>query len=81
MGLKKFITNVKAFLALDEFNNLSKKKSVHELLEKLHKRKKEIHLSLEKALEKKEKNRLEEELAILLVHIKHGKKILDKLNK
>lgn len=81
MGVKKFIENVKVFLELDEFKKSSKKKSIQALLKKLNIKKEEIHTSLEKVFNEKEKNLLEEELAIILIHIKNGEEILDKLNR
>ena len=80
MSIKKFIQSVKESLGLNEFEKASKKKSVKNLLKKLRNRENEILKSLKKKLEKKEKKELKEELAIISLQIKNGKKILEKLN-
>ena len=80
MNITKFITGVIESLGLDEFKKAGKKKSVKNLLKKLHARKEKIGKSLEKKLAKKEKKELTEELDIISLQIKKGKKILDKLN-
>ncbi|NEW61246.1 hypothetical protein GSY74_08115 [Sulfurovum sp. bin170] len=80
MGIKKFIEKTKKFLELDELEKSSKKKSIKSLLKKLYEREDKINKSLEKELDKKEKKQLIEELDIVAIHIKNGKKILDKLN-
>ncbi|WP_373000899.1 hypothetical protein [Sulfurimonas sp.] len=80
MSIKKFIESVKESLGLNEFEKAGKKKSVKNLLKKLHDREDEILKSLKKKIEKKEKKDLKEELDIISVQIKNGKKILEKLN-
>ncbi len=79
MGLKKFIKSVKSTLGLKDFNQEGKKKSLKELLKKLNKRKKSITASLKATEDKKEKKELTEELDIVTLQIKKGKKILYKL--
>ena len=79
MGLKKFIKSVKSTLRLKDFNQEGKKKSLKELLKKLNSRKKSITASLKVTEDKKEKKELEEELDIISLQIKKGKKILYKL--
>lgn len=79
MGLKKFIKSVKSTLGLKDFNQEGKKKSLKELLKKLNSRKKSIRAALESTQDKKEKKELEEELDIVTLQIKKGKKILYKL--
>ncbi len=80
MSITKFIESVKASLGLNEFEMSGKKKSVKNLLKKLHVKKEKIEKSLEKKLDKKNKKELKEELDIISLQIKKGKKILDKLN-
>lgn len=79
MGIKKFIEHVKSSLGLKNFKKEGKKKSLKDLLKKLNTRKKNIAKSLETPLGKKEKKELEEELKIVSLQIKKGKKILYKL--
>ena len=80
MSIKKFIQSVKESLGLNDFEKAGKKKSVKNLLKKLRDREEKILKSLKKKIEKKEKKELKEELDIILVQIKNGKKILEKLN-
>ena len=80
MGIKNFIASVKESLNLDEFEKTGKKKSIKRLLEKLRARKDILNKVPKKKLNKKEKKELKEELAIITLQIKKGKKILDELN-
>jgi len=80
MGIKKFIESVKESLNLDEFEKTGKKKSIKRLLEKLRSRKEILDKVPKKKLNKKEKKELNEELSIITLQIKKGKKILDELN-
>jgi len=73
MGEKKFIEKVKKILKLKDYAVEGKKKALKDLLKKLNKRKRSIKKSLENTLEKKE---LKEELEIVCLQIKKGKKIL-----
>jgi len=79
MGMKKFIRSVQSTLGLEEFNQESKKKALKVLLKKLNSRKKRLNASLKTTRNKKEENELKEELAIVKLQIKKGKKILYKL--
>ncbi len=79
MGLKKFIKSVQSTLGLEDFNQEGKKKSLKELLKKLNHRKKSIIILLKAPLGKKEESELKEELEIISLQIKKGKKILYKL--
>jgi HPt (histidine-containing phosphotransfer) domain-containing protein len=79
MGIKKFIKNVQATLGLEDINKEGKKKALKDLLKKLRKRQRNIIESLKGPLEKKEKKEMEEELEIISLQIKKGKKILYKL--
>ena len=79
MGIKKFIKSVQSTLGLEEFNEEGKKKAIKALLKKLGSRKKSINAALKAAKSKKEENELKEELEIVKVQIKKGKKILYKL--
>lgn len=79
MGLKKFIKQAKHTLGLDNCAVEGKKKSLKALLKKLNSRKKSIHKSLESSLGKKERKELKEELEIVSLQIKKGKKILREL--
>ncbi len=79
MGIKKFIKSVQSTLGLEDYKKESKKKSLKDLLKKLNKRKKSITASLKATEDKKEKKGLEEELDIVTLQIKKGKKILYRL--
>jgi len=79
MGIKKFIKSVQSTLGLEDYKKEGKKKSLKDLLKKLTKRKKSIIVLLETSLDKKEKNGLKEELEIITLQIKKGKKILYRL--
>lgn len=79
MGIKKFIKQVKNTLGLKDYEIEGKKKSLKVLLKKLNERKKSINKSLKTSLGKKEKKELLEELEIVSLQIKKGKKILHEL--
>ena len=79
MGIKKFIKSVQSTLGLEDYKKESKKKSLKDLLKKLNKRKKSIMASLKATEDKKEIKGLEEELDIVTLQIKKGKKILYRL--
>ncbi len=79
VGIKKFIKNVKSSLELKDFNKESKKKSLKALLKKLNTRKTSIKKSLESSPKKQEKEAFQEELEILSLQIKKGKKLLHNL--
>jgi hypothetical protein len=79
MGIKKFIKKVKQTLGLISYEVEGTKKSLKDLLKKLNNRKKNINKSLKSSLGKKEKKALEEELEIVSLQIKKGKKILHDL--
>ena len=76
MGIKKFIEQVSATLGLDENREESQKKYLKLLLKKLNDRKREIKGVLKEDIKKKD---LQEELEIISIQIKKGKKILHKL--
>ncbi len=80
MGFKKFFESVKETLGLENSENESKKKSIKNLLKKLNSKKNNVEKSLKKKLSKKDKIELEEELKIIMCHIKNGKKVLQKLD-
>ena len=79
MGLKKFIKSVQSTLGLEEFSEEGKKKALKVLLKKLNNRKKSINAALKSTKSKKEENELKEELEIVKLQIKKGKKILYRL--
>jgi len=79
MGIKKFIKSVQSTLGLKDYNQEGKKKSLKDLLKKLNGRKKKITALLETPLDKKVEKELKEELDIITLQIKKGKKILYKL--
>ena len=79
MGIKKFIKKVKHTLGLNDYAVEGKKKSLKDLLKKLNERKRIINKELKKPLDKKEKKELKEELEIVSLQIKKGKKILHEL--
>ena len=80
MGVKRFIEKVIKTLRLSDFKIRGKKKSIKNLLKKLKKRRVKIYKSLESGLSKNEKTELQEELDIISLQIKKGKKILNKLS-
>ncbi len=77
MTAKQFITNIKASFALKDIDEENKKKSLQALLVKLTERKMSIINSLETSLEKQ---KFQEELNIISLHIKKGEKLLDDLS-
>lgn len=79
MGVKKFIALVKGTLGLNEIKNASKKKSIKNLLKKLRNKKGKINKQLKAKIDKKKKAELVEEKEIILMQIKKGKEILEKL--
>lgn len=79
MGIKKFIKQVKHTLGLNGYEVEGKKKSLKDLLKKLNERKRNISKSLKNTPGKKEKKELKEELEIVSLQIKKGKKILHAL--
>ncbi len=79
MDIKKFMKSVQSTLGLKDLKEESKKKSLKDLLKKLNKRKKSIIAQLKTPLDKKEEIELKEELEIVSLQIKKGKKILYKL--
>lgn len=79
MGFEKFIKKVKHTLGLNDYVVEGKKKSLKDLLKKLNKRKRSINKALKNPLDKKEKKELKEELEIVCLQIKKGKKILHEL--
>ena len=84
MGFKKFIKQVKLTLGLNDYKVEGKKKSLKALLKKLNERKRSIEKSLKNSLQKKETKKtqeLKEELEIVSLQIKKGKKILHELYK
>jgi len=80
MGIKKFIKSVVSFLKIENFATSSKKKSMKNLLKKLKDRRLKIYKSLKMEEEESKKVQLQEELDIISMQIKKGKKILNKLN-
>lgn len=80
MGVKKFIELVTETLGLDDMKKLSKKKSVKNLLKKLHSKIDVIDKALKAKSDKKKKKELNEERDIILFQIKKGESILKKLN-
>lgn len=79
MGIKKFIKQVQHTLGLNNYVIENKKKSLKDLLKKLNERKKIIKKSLKNSLKNKEEKELNEELDIVCLQIKKGKKMLHKL--
>lgn len=79
MGIKKFINKVKHTLGLNDYETEGKKKSLKDLLKKLNLRKSQLKKERQGHFGKKEKKELEEELEIVSLQIKKGKKILHKL--
>jgi len=79
MGIKNFIKKVKHTLRLNNAIIENKKKSLKDLLKKLNERKKSIKKALKKSSNTKEEEELNEELNIICLQLKKGKKILHKL--
>ena len=79
MGIKKFIKKLEHTLGLNNYVVENKKKALKDLLKKLNERKKVIKKSLKKSLASKEEKELNEELDIICLQIKKGKKILHTL--
>jgi hypothetical protein len=79
MGIKKFIKRVQRTLGVNSYVIENKKKSLKDLLKKLNERKKIIKKSLKKPLDSKEEKELNEELDIVCLQMKKGKKMLHKL--
>ena len=79
MGIKKFIKKVQHSLGLNNYVIENKKKSLKDLLKKLNERKKTIKRSLKKPLDSQEEKELNEELDIVCLQMKKGKKMLHKL--
>ncbi|MCK5293636.1 MAG: hypothetical protein KAJ49_03210 [Arcobacteraceae bacterium] len=80
MGIKKFMENAKEKLGLIGSQKETKKKSLKNLLKKLNKKKENTEKLLQTKIEKKERKIAEEEFQIIVCQIKHGNKILEKLN-
>ena len=80
MGAKKFITKVTEFLGLEVMEISKKKKTLKELIKNLENKKSQLNKSLHKKINKKRKKVLEEEYEIVLIHLKKGHKLLQKLN-
>ncbi len=81
MGIKQFIQDVQAFLDVDDFSELKKKKALKKLLKKLDKRKGEVKRLLATELDNTERKEAQEELELIKYQIKKGKKLLNKLKK
>ena len=79
MGIKKFIEKVKHTLGLNNYVIEDKKKSLKDLLKKLNERKNNIKKSLKKSLDSKKEKELKEELDIVCLQLKKGKKMLHEL--
>ena len=79
MGIKKFIKKVQYTLGLNNSIIENKKTSLKNLLKKLNERKKSIKKALKKPLDSQKEKELSEELDIICLQLKKGKKILHKL--
>ena len=73
MGINKFIKQARAILGLQDKEKEDKKKYLKKVLKKLNNRKRDIKSLLDDNIDKKE---LQEELEIISLQIKKGKKIL-----
>ena len=78
MGMRKFIQNVMKYLNIDEMKESGKKKSIKNLLKKLKKLRVKIYKDIKIETDEKRRLELEEELNIVSLQIKKGKKILNK---
>jgi len=74
---KKFITKLRSSFALNDVNAEKKRKSLQVLLEKLNKRRISIMKSMGTTLEKQ---KLQEDLDIITLHIKKAEKLLHSLS-
>ena len=79
MGIKKFITKVTESLGLEIMESTTKKKSLKQLLKKLNAKKSSLEKEIKKDISKKKKKELEEECEIIVIQMKKGEKILQKL--
>jgi len=75
MGIKRFIKTTRELLGLHDEQKESKKKALKSLLKKLIQRKRE----LKDILKERSSKELQEELDIVSLQIKKGKKILHEL--
>lgn len=80
MSIKKFIASITESLGLDGFESTGKKNSIKTLLAKLEDRKEKLLHKISKNDNKKACKEFKEELDIIKMQIKKGKKILDKLS-
>ncbi len=81
MSIDKFIKQVSATLGLNDQEKESKKKYFKLLLKKLIAKKRKLKKLLKEKRSKKESKEYQEELEIISIQIKKGKKILHKLYK
>lgn len=79
MGIKKFITTVTESLGLEVMETTKKKKALKILIKSLESKKSELKKSLSKKSEKKHKKEIQEEYEIVVIHLKKGIKLLQKL--
>ena len=79
MSVKSFVKNVVSSLNLDEIS--SKKKSIKNLLKKLKERRLKILKKIKKETDKTTLIQLTEELEIISLQIKKGKRISNNLKK
>lgn len=80
MGIKNFIESVKAFLELNEFQKVGKKKSIKKLLKALELKEEDLLKTLKTTIDEEKQKQIEEDLALTSIHIKNGKELLEKLN-
>ena len=81
MSFKKFLQNMIDIFNLEPDLEDGRKKSLKELIDKLKAKKKELKKQENTDMDKKAIKEMEEEIEILKLHIKKGKKILKKLSK
>jgi hypothetical protein len=81
MGIKKFIKSVTSFLSINSYEVSGKKKSTKDLLKKLKKRRLANQKSLKIEEDKTKQKELQEEIDIISLQIRKGRKLLKNLEK
>ena len=81
MSVENFVKTVVSHLNIDDFTSSSKKKSIKTLLKKLKNKRLKILKQMKKEKEKERLAQLKEDLEIMSVQIKKGKKLINTLKK
>jgi hypothetical protein len=81
MGIKKFLKELVASLKIENFELQNKKKSLKDLLKKLKKRRLKIYKSIKVEENKATQKEFQEEIEIISLQIKKGRKVLKNIDK